>query len=272
MTTRRTPPTGSAAVRGQPPRRGLQKRLHLVGTVVVALLVLLLLTSGASYVDAASQIEIDRPLQFQKGAVKLVDANFEHQTQASTGMTTGTWLLWFYDSGDKTLLEGGGKQKRHAQDDVEEELGPPIVSDPDYWDERNLVLGVVHAQLARETVKRFRLVSEKVGDDEEEGDGAGTTFPCFLLLHKHKLYRYDGPLNWNNVQEFVASVYDGTRQGGEPIPSPRTHAHKLWDLLRETVLGHIVLAGLGVVLLAFVVYAVAVARLMASSKPKKKKA
>ena len=37
----------------------------------------------------------------QQGVEKLTDANFEHDTQATTGSTTGNWLVLFHDANNK---------------------------------------------------------------------------------------------------------------------------------------------------------------------------
>jgi len=196
-------------------------------------------------------IDPRRPLQHQKSdiVVKLVDSNFEHQTQASTGMTTGSWLLWFYDTGDKTVIGGAESAGEGA------EATKPAILEDSFWTDHNLVLGVVHVTLGRDTVKRFGI------------DPSGDRVPCFVFLKKGKFYRFDGPFEWDAISAFALGGYESTE--GQKIPPPPGHLSKLVELMRETVLGHIVLAGLVVVLFAFIFYTVAVTKLLNEEKKAK---
>jgi len=230
---------------------------------------LLLLLSLAFAVLAVNALDGERPLQYQKSVVKLIDANFEHETQAYTGQTTGSWLLWFYDTGDKTAISGGGGSKPSLSEEGGDEQGdederPEILNDS-WWSDHNFVLASVHAQLARDTVKRFSPLLGGAG-----GDGEDTGFPCFLFLHKGKVYKYDGPLDWNAVGQFLLGGYENS--DAFDVPPPRGHVEKFVEVMRETVVGHIVLAGLVVVLFAFVFYTMAVSALLKDERKDKAKA
>ena len=123
--------------------------------------------------------------------VSLNDQTFEHQTQASTGMTTGSWLVLFSVpdcppcEALKPMLEDLGK---------DEEVF-----------ERGIVLGSVDCSESQGVCLRF----------------STSKLPVLLYLHKKKLYKY--PLG---TEEFGTSV-DGLKSfvlnpsvEGEPIPDP----------------------------------------------------
>lgn len=123
--------------------------------------------------------------------VSLTDQTFEHQTQASTGMTTGSWLVSFsvpkcQPCEDlKPILENLGR---------DEEIF-----------ERGIVLGSVDCSQSPGICLRF----------------ATSKLPVILYLHKKQLYKY--PLG---TEEFGTTVNDlksfvlNPTVGGEPIPDP----------------------------------------------------
>jgi hypothetical protein len=116
----------------------------------------------------------------------LLIRNFEHQTQASTGQTTGSWLIWFHKRGDETLLEG---------DRPEDE----------FWSDNNIVLGSVNADLlSDETIERFEV----------------TDYPSFLFLHRGKLYRYPHATfyAWDDLKDFCLEP----RVEAEDVPPPKS--------------------------------------------------
>lgn len=161
-------------------------------------------------------IDADRPIHYRRDTVKLIDSTFEHQTQASTGQTTGSWLVWFYEGGEKTVLEG----------QVEK----------DFWSEHNVVLASVHAGIARETAKRFSIVET----------------PQLLFFHKRQLYRYKGDWHWDQVTEFVTGGYQTVT--AEEVPPPRSEFAKAWDKIWGTVAGHMILFGLLLAISIIMVY------------------
>lgn len=174
-----------------------------------------------------------RPIQFQSTAVKLIDRNFEHQTQASTGQTTGSWLIWFYPSGDTTVLDGD-------------------LPETDFWTEHNVVLASAHKELSRETVERLSLTYREL--------------PCFVFLHNRKLYHYHGPLDWQVLQDFVVGGYQD--EEAHDVPPPKSEWRRAIETLQKSIAGHVILAGLVVVFLAFVIYTLAVVNIMAPQKQK----
>src|SRR5688500_6074221 len=79
-----------------------------------------------------------RPLQYQSFVTKLGDDNFEHSTQAFTGQTTGSWLIYFYGTGERIVIQG-----KQPSDE--------------YWNGQGVVVGIVNALISKETVERFSM-------------------------------------------------------------------------------------------------------------------
>ena len=125
----------------------------------------------ASLLIAASLIVTTnaRPLQYQSFVTKLTDANFESLTQASTGQTTGSWLVYFYETGERIVIHG--KQ-------------PP----DEYWEGKHTVVGIVNAKISKETLERFGM-QQKV--------------PGLIYIHRGKYYEFDGEKTWERVVEMV---------------------------------------------------------------------
>jgi hypothetical protein len=208
--------------------------VRMVG--VYLLLSILVLVTGrtgsSSSLNPANKFQ--RPLQYNKDVIKLTDKTFEHQTQASTGQTTGSWLVWFYITGDTTLIEGDAP-------------------DEEFWQSNNILLASVHGKLCKETIKRF---------DIQE-------FPQFIYFTKRKMYRYKGELTWDAITQFVLHGHnadDGS--GGETVPPPRGELAKIIDTLRETMVGHLLIASFIFIMILFVIYARVVSQAM---DPKKQK-
>jgi hypothetical protein len=110
-----------------------------------------------------------RPLQYQSMVTMLNDAEFEHETQASTGQTTGSWLVYFYETGERIVIQGTQPQD-------------------DYWASHNVVVAVMNSKLTRETVERFKL------------DGK---VPALIYIHRGKYYEFEGDKTWERVVQMV---------------------------------------------------------------------
>ncbi|GKY90944.1 hypothetical protein MPSEU_000067200 [Mayamaea pseudoterrestris] len=110
-----------------------------------------------------------RPLQYQSFVTKLGDEDFEHATQASSGQTTGSWLVYFYGTGERIVIQG--KQ-------------PPN----EYWDEKHVVVGIVNALVHHETVERFNMQSK---------------VPGLIYIHRGKYYEFDGDKTWERVVQMI---------------------------------------------------------------------
>ncbi|CAJ1356115.1 unnamed protein product, partial [Effrenium voratum] len=117
---------------------------------------------------------------------QLNDETFEHQTQAATGMTTGSWFVAFGAKGCEaceTALE--------ALESAEEELRESYV-----------IPAHVAKEDSNELWKRFSIKE----------------VPSVLLFAKHRLHRYEGPWEAQSLVAFARLVLDGERMG-EPIPA-----------------------------------------------------
>jgi hypothetical protein len=128
------------------------------------------------------------PLNEQDFVVELSDSTFEHETQASTGQTTGSWLVWFHKRNDDT----------------------PIVGDPpgeDFWAEHHTVIGSVDVSRHGHSQGRFKI----------------RKMPALIFIHKGKFYRYpkekNYPFSWDTIARFVAEDYENAE--AEDIPPPR---------------------------------------------------
>jgi thiol-disulfide isomerase/thioredoxin len=135
---------------------------------------------------------------FQKSngeIVPLNDATFEHQTQASTGMTTGSWLLFFKATRCPHCQKLEPEYERLSHD---EELM-----------EQGVVLGTINIMESPKTANRFMIRG----------------FPTLIYLHKKKLYRYSGKRDYESIKEFINAVGMKEEGGrvqiiGEEIPPP----------------------------------------------------
>lgn len=124
--------------------------------------------------------------------VTLTDQTFEHQTQASTGMTTGSWLV---------LFSVPNCQSCESLKPVLEDLG----RDEEVF-ENGVVLGSVDCTESHDVCLRF----------------STTKLPVLLYLHKKKLYKYPrdeefgSPPTLEDLKSFVLAP--GQTSEGEPIP------------------------------------------------------
>ena len=123
--------------------------------------------------------------------VSLTDQTFEHQTQASTGMTTGSWLVLFSVpdcppcEALKPMLEDLG---------TEEEVF-----------ERGIVLGSVDCSQNQGVCLRF----------------STSKLPVLLYLHKKQLYKYPlGTEEFGTTVDTLKSFVLNPSVEGEPIPDP----------------------------------------------------
>jgi len=123
--------------------------------------------------------------------MKLDDGTFEHETQSSTGMTTGSWLIFF-------------KAARcpHCQ-----KLLPHLErlsEDQDLY-EQGIVLGSVDVLGNRGVSVRFGIRG----------------FPTLVYLHQGRMYIYKGKSRtFDAVKKFVMGGY--REEEGEVIPKPTT--------------------------------------------------
>jgi len=125
--------------------------------------------------------------------VTLNDGTFEHQTQASTGMTTGSWLVLFTGAGCEACAPWKQalvdlEASRSEEDDEGESLD-------------SVVLATVDAGESIQTSLRFTV--EKV--------------PTMIYLHKKRLYEVDLSAEFLDLKEFVKSI---DSKPSKDIPAP----------------------------------------------------
>jgi len=118
--------------------------------------------------------------------VNLDDRNFEHQTQASSGMTTGSWLLFFKSHRCPHCKKLEPEYFKLSQDEQLSELG--------------IVLGNVNIMESPRTANRFMIRG----------------FPTLIYLHKHRLYRYNGKRDYESIKDFITNGIQNME--GEDIP------------------------------------------------------
>ena len=140
------------------------------------------------------------PLHEQSFVVPLTDDNFEHETQASTGGTTGSWLVWFHATQDRTPIAGE-------------------VLAADFWTENHVVLASLDAKKNGSTSTRFGV----------------SKLPMFIFIHKGKYYRLDktdegNVYNWEMIQNYVTDSF--AKNTAFDIPPPRTTFDEFLEMLR----------------------------------------
>ncbi|XP_068213563.1 thioredoxin domain-containing protein-like [Palaemon carinicauda] len=157
----------------------------------------------------------------------LNDDTFEHDTQASTGATTGDWLVMFTRSGCDTCN---------------------------------------HMRATLEAVAAGLRGRKNVAVVDRDADGGQTTrrfgvkdFPSFVLFRLGRLYRYDLPLL--DAPTLVAFATDGFRNArAEDIPHPKTPfddlTEQIADWLREnpSIVSAVMYASIGLVAVIVMAY------------------
>mmetsp|Transcript_14567 Transcript_14567/g.24172 ORF Transcript_14567/g.24172 Transcript_14567/m.24172 type:complete len:208 (-) Transcript_14567:193-816(-) len=120
--------------------------------------------------------------------VELTDATFEHETQASTGMTTGSWFILFK-----------AEQCAHCK-----KLKPDFerLSNDELLLERGIVFSSVDVPSNRVTSARFNVKG----------------FPVLHYLHKGRLYKYKGQRSHDALRTFLLETVETLP--GSPIPDP----------------------------------------------------
>ena len=133
--------------------------------------------------------------------VNLDDSTFEHQTQASTGMTTGSWLVLFKATGCahcKKLM--------------------PIYEDLSH-DDDILERGII---LASSDVKNSPVTSTRFGI---------RGFPALIFLHKKRLYRYTGKREYEAMKAFIINDFQNVES--EHIPHPPSTLEYFVQVINE---------------------------------------
>lgn len=124
--------------------------------------------------------------------VKLNNENFEHQTQASTGQTTGKWFVLF-----GAVWCGYSCTK----------LTPVL---KELADLDNIVTGKVDTTANEELGDRFGIEAH----------------PTLLFFADRKLFKYTGETTLDAMKEFVMGEYKKTT--GLPVPGPPSYFALKW--------------------------------------------
>lgn len=165
-------------------------------------------------VDAGAAVEV----------VELSEATFEHQTQASTGMTTGSWLVFFHTPSCEgcqtlgTIVEEtlAATRTTASNDDEDNDFGSNEL------EERGIVFGSVDCQAHPKVCQRFDVAQ----------------LPTMLFLHQKKLYKFPSSDNQNDgttslvdvspeiLKRFVLKDYAQVEP--LPIPPPQSAIDEAW--------------------------------------------
>ena len=235
-------------------------------TAVLTLRGCLLLAVSAAFiirfVSATLPESSTPPVHQTPGIITLNDETFEHSTQASTGQTTGSWLVWFHTTNDSTYIEPDNK------DDDNEDGGSNtvmIIPTPDVWAERcHAVLAAVNVDNAGvETRKRFQVQQ----------------LPSFVYFHKGKLYRYPTPAadngessssyRWADLLAFCQNPAAVTSAEDIPEP-PSVWEHLLIKVKNDTSL--MLLFGGIIMVIVLGLFVKAIIGAVKAPKPDKSKA
>ncbi|KAL9186240.1 hypothetical protein ACHAXT_005478 [Thalassiosira profunda] len=122
--------------------------------------------------------------------IELTDVTFEHQTQASTGQTTGKWLVKFY-----APWCGHCKTLAPIWEDLDERLQEENAQD-------GILVAKVDATKETQLANRFKIQS----------------YPTLKYFADRKMYNYKGPRTLDALYEFVTGGY--TAALTDKIPPP----------------------------------------------------
>eukprot|EP01023_Acetabularia_acetabulum_P068443 TRINITY_DN9712_c0_g1_i5.p2 TRINITY_DN9712_c0_g1~~TRINITY_DN9712_c0_g1_i5.p2 ORF type:complete len:215 (-),score=22.81 TRINITY_DN9712_c0_g1_i5:153-797(-) len=122
--------------------------------------------------------------------VELTNKNFEHQTQAATGQTTGRWYVFFFEPGRgaciRLLKQWETLAIHNEMDDV--------------------IFAKVDIQRSPELKERFKIEQT----------------PHVVLFRDRAMYTYKGPVIGNQADKYLQSFYreDYEKMIEEDVPEP----------------------------------------------------
>lgn len=134
----------------------------------------------------------------------LNDATFEHQTQASTGMTTGSWLVLF-------------KAQRCPHCNKLMPIYEKLSEDEEIL-EKGFVLSTVDIMDSPVTANRFLIRG----------------FPTMVFLHRKQLYEYSGKHDYESLKSFLLGGFE--KEVSKSIPSPPSAVEYYLKLMKT--IGH----------------------------------
>jgi hypothetical protein len=146
-------------------------------------------SSDSSSSTTAGTNEIFALPQDIETIVTLTDESFEHTTQASTGQTTGSWLVWFYSNSNHPSQQEQEKEQEQEQLITFVDSFPPLET----WLEQHVIVASIHADtVGSQTTKRLGI----------------ETLPSFVYFHKGQMYLIPPPqtttstYSWATLLEF----------------------------------------------------------------------
>jgi thiol-disulfide isomerase/thioredoxin len=176
---------------------------HLWGVSITMCLCVLLL-AAASFSTCLAQQTLT--------VTALTDATFEHQTQASTGSTTGSWLVLFYSTMDVDkekcpICPAIATQFEQLMTRANSEDDDAIASNSLY--DKGIVLGTVNVMTSPQTASRFEI----------------ETTPTILYIHRGNYYTVPKSSFWTTTQKMTREDEDTEETAKVQVQ------HRLDDLL-----------------------------------------
>lgn len=152
--------------------------------------------------DTGTAVFLSGPPHKQKGVQALTDETFEHVTQASTGQTTGSWLVWFHGkSGDDD--EPAGTTTTTTTSATIKMRGE-FPNDSVWLEQHTLVASVNVDDGGQRTADRLQV----------------SPIPSFLYIHRGKMYPYpskQADYSWEALLAFCRAPDETLAQD---IPAP----------------------------------------------------
>lgn len=131
---------------------------------------------------------------------ELTDATFEHQTQASTGQTTGKWFVKFY-----APWCGHCKSLAPTWEDLSDRLQES--------DDNDVVIAKVDCTKEKAVCNRFKV----------------TGFPSLKYFADRKMFAYKGARDIDALYDFATKGYKSALQDTIP-PEPSMYEKKMKEL------------------------------------------
>ena len=137
-----------------------------------------------------------------KRVIALDSVTFEHDTQASTGMTTGDWFVLFY-----------ADMCGHCH-----HVKPEMEALAKRYDEHQTSVAAVDGEASGDLLRRFKIRS----------------YPTLILFRKKKLYRFTSGAG-RTADAFVKFLADPEAAGAvaEEIPAPLSYADEFLYLFNS---------------------------------------